>query len=178
MTTGLWILFWVLVSTGIAGILLLTANRKPVEAAREPADDVCAQMRRQMPYRPEPSPLNYNYLADIYPQTGECPKPLTGIQEEAIEREFAVGSTAAPNMVHVSEVADWPTPDIEKLQVSDISPDSIMVMTSVSNPKPFFAEKLKAERHPSVKSKTPVAKKKAPAKKAKPVAKKRATKKD
>jgi len=145
MTTGLWILFWVLVSTGIAGILLLTANRKPVEAAREPADDVCAQMRRQMPYRPEPSP--YNYLADIYPQTGEYPK------------EFAAGSTAVAEV----KFEHKPYPELTHFR----GPSEVELAKAVH-------EGGKVKR-PSVKSKTPAAKK-APAKKAKPVAKK-ATKK-
>jgi len=103
MTVGLWVMFWVLVVLVFIGILLWAANRKPVEAAQEPVDDVCAQMRRQMPYRPEPSP--HSYLADIYPVTGEYPKPLTGIQKEAVEREFAAGSTAAPEVNVVKKKA-------------------------------------------------------------------------
>ena len=104
MTTGLWVLFWVLVSLVIIGILLWAANRKPVEAAREPADDVCAQMRRQMPYRPDLSPLNY--LADIYPQTGEYPKPLTGIQKAAEDGIFDLKPKfSTPPPIPASDVA-------------------------------------------------------------------------
>jgi hypothetical protein len=104
--------------------------------------------------------------------TGEYPKPLTGIQKEAVEREFAAGSTA------VAEV------NVERLQKAYSEakfpdPPSNIVFREpkfeMAGFKPL-AESAKTRR-PSVKSKTPVVKKKAPAKKAKPVAKKKATKK-
>jgi hypothetical protein len=172
MSNGLWIILWAIFLSAVVCIFLWAASRKPVEQAQDPFNNACEQAHRQMPLRQEPSPRSY--LADIYPVLGEYPKlkPLTVIQKEHI-----AGSTAAPKVAHISEVADWPTSDMESLQVSDVPLDSIMVTASVSNSKPFFAEKFKKDaRHPSVKSKTPVAKK-APAKKAaKPVAKKRATK--
>ena len=179
MNTGLWVLLWVIALLVIIGILLWAANRKPVEVDGTPFEVNHPQIDTGIAFEPK----DYtNYFPRIYPVTGEYPKPLTGIQKEAEAKraikEFAAGSTAAPKMAHISELADWPTSDMESLPVSDVSPDSIMVTASVSNSKPFFAEKLKKDaRLPSVKSKTPVAKK-APAKKAdKPVAKKRATKK-
>ena len=175
MNTGLWVLLWVIVALVIMGILLWAANRKPVEQAQESLVDVDA-----LAHYPHQNPLDY--LADIYPVTGEYPKPLTGIQKEAeakrANKEFTAGSTEAPKMAHISELADWPTSDMESLPVSDVPPDSIMVTASASNSKPFFAEKLKKDaRRPSVKSKTPVAKKTSAKKAAKSVAKKRATKK-
>ena len=93
MNTGLWVLLWVIVALVIMGILLWAANRKPVEKSQESLIDVDALARY-----PHQNPLDY--LADIYPVTGEYPKPLTGIQKEeeakrAIE-EFAAGSTAVP----------------------------------------------------------------------------------
>jgi len=124
-----------------------------------------------MSYRPEPSP--HSYLADIYPVTGEYPKPLTGIQKEAVEREFAAGSTAAPEV------------NVERLQKAYSeakgswfpAPPSNIVFREpkfkMAGFKPL-AESAKT-RHSSVKSKTPMAKKKAPAKKVKPVAKKKAS---
>ena len=197
MTTGLWVLFWVLVSLVIIGILLWAANRKPVEAAREPVDDVCAQMRRQMPYRPDLSPLNY--LADIYPQTGEYPKPLTGIQKAAEDGIFDLKPKfSTPPPIPASDVASLRGNQKRDEEKSGADPTFMAGSTAVAEVKfehkpipgrefsaimggPTMAELARATfeggkpQHPSAKSKMPKAKK-APAKKAKPVAKK-ATKK-
>jgi hypothetical protein len=100
MTTGLWVLFWVLVVLVFVGILLWAAKRKPIEPEQESRLDA---WHREMDQIPEPSP--HSYLADIYPVTGEYPKPLTGIQKAAVEREFAAGSTAAPEVNVVKKKA-------------------------------------------------------------------------
>ena len=156
MTTGLWVLFWVLVSLVIIGILLWAANRKPVKQE----DKLCIHADSGTG---DIYPKNgLDYLNHIYPVTGEYPPPLTGIQKEAMEREFTAGSTAAPEVkferVGLREV-DTRTPTLKELAKS---------VFNDGNAKP---------RRPSVKSKTPVVKKKAPAKKDKPVAKKKAKKK-
>jgi hypothetical protein len=157
MNTGLWVLLWVIVALVIMGILLWAANRKPVEKSQESLIDVDALARY-----PHQNPLDY--LADIYPVTGEYPKPLTGIQKEeeakrAIE-EFAAGSTAVP-FEHPGYRESNPAP--RKPLLSEFAKTTLKIGEAKS-------------RLSSVKSKTPVAKK-APAKKAaKPIVKKRATK--
>ena len=150
MTTGLWVLFWVLVVLCFIGILLWAANRKPVEPEANLDQNLSQrQIERGLQFTQERS-----YLHDIYPVTGEYPKPLTGIQKEAVEREFAAGSTA------VAEV---------KFEHKPIPGDEFS--------DPVVASMFGKAKRPSVKSKAPVAKKKVPAKKAKPVAKKKAKKK-